>query len=154
MSDNQQELSRDEIKLEEHLEVRRKTISLLIKAMTKGVETVEEYDLLAFECDPLPEFDPEDPQDSFEEIREKAATAFGCYGQGIQRRTPFNAPEYLAWILCTGGPVEEIRFYVNGHQEVYSASFVYKEWPRSTEKILTQSEHPWVWDAWARLPRL
>jgi hypothetical protein len=139
----------NEIELENHLKSRAESISILIKAINEGIETIEEYELLSHECE-LPEFDPEDPEESCDEIREAASDALDQYGLCLDGHAPDDAPSYFAWVLCTGGPHEEIRFYVNALKHTYSISFVYKDWGTFSEKILTRAEHAWVWEVAAR----
>ena len=127
--------------LEIALKHRAEVISSLIKAINEGIETIQEYELLSNECE-LPEFDPEDP----DEIREAASDALDQYGLCLDGHAPDDAPSYFAWVLCTGGPHEEVRFYVNALKKPYSISFVYKDWGTFDEKILTRAEHAWAWD--------
>jgi hypothetical protein len=140
----------NEIELENHLKSRAESISILIKAINDGIETLEEYELLSNECDSLPEFDPEDPEESCDEIREIASYALDLYGLCLDGHAPTDAPSYFAWVLCTGGPHQEVRFYVNALKKTYSISFVYQDWFTFSEKILTRAEHDWAWEVAAR----
>jgi hypothetical protein len=134
--------------LEIALKHRAEVISSLMKAI-EGIETIQEYELLSNECE-LPEFDPEDPEESCDEIREAASDALDQYGLCLDGHAPDDAPSYFAWVLCTGGPHEEVRFYVNALKKPYSISFVYKDWGTFDEKILTRAEHEWVWEVATR----
>jgi hypothetical protein len=132
--------------LEIALKSRAESISILIKAINEGIETLEEYELLSDECGSLPDFDPEDPEESFDEISEIASYALDLYGLCLDGHAPAYEPSYFAWVLCTGGPHEELRFYVNALKKTYSISFVYKDWGTFSEKILTRAEHAWAWE--------
>ena len=135
----------NEIELENHLKSRAEAIAILIKAINEGIETIQEYELLSDEC-ALPDFDPEDPEESFDEISEAASDALDQYGLCLDGHAPAYEPSYFAWVLCTGGPHEELRFYVNANKNTYSISFVYKDWGTFSEKILTRAEHAWAWE--------
>ncbi len=130
--------------LEIALKHRAEVISSLMKAI-EGIETLEEYELLSNECE-LPEFDPEDPDESRDEISESAAEALDQYGLCLDGHAPTDAPSYFAWVLCTGGPHQEVRFYVNALKKTYSISFVYKDWFTFSEKLLTRAENAWAWE--------
>jgi hypothetical protein len=134
----------NEIELENHLKSRAESISIIMKGI-EGIETLEEYELLSDEC-ALPEFDPEDPEESRDEISESASDALDQYGLCLDGHAPDDSPSYFAWVLSTGGPHEEIRFYVNALKKTYSISFVYKDWGTFDEKILTRAEHAWAWE--------
>jgi hypothetical protein len=129
--------------LEIALKSRAEVISSLMKAI-EGIETLEEYELLSNECE-LPEFDPEDPDESRDEISEVAEYALDLYGLCLDGHAPTDAPSYFAWVLCTGGPHQEVRFYVNALKKTYSISFVYQDWGTFDEKLLTRDEHAWAW---------
>jgi hypothetical protein len=135
----------NDIELEKHLKSRAESISILIKAINEGIETLEEYELLSNEC-ALPDFDPEDPEESFDEISEIASYALDLYGLCLDGHAPAYEPSYFAWVLATGGPHEEVRFYVNALKKTYSISFVYKDWGTFDEKILTRAENAWAWE--------
>jgi hypothetical protein len=139
----------NEIELENHLKSRAESISILIKAINEGIETIQEYELLSDEC-ALPEFDPEDPEESCDEIREAASDALDQYGLCLDGHAPDDSPSYFAWVLSTGGPHEEIRFYVNAKKHTYAISFVYKDWFTFDEKVLNRAEHAWAWEVAAR----
>jgi hypothetical protein len=126
--------------LEIALKHRAEVISSLMKAI-EGIETIQEYELLSNECE-LPEFDPEDP----DEISEVAEYALDLYGLCLDGHAPTDSPSYFAWVLSTGGPHEEIRFYVNALKKTYSISFVYKDWGTFDEKLLTRAENAWAWE--------
>jgi hypothetical protein len=130
--------------LEIALKHRAEVISSLMKAI-EGIETIQEYELLSNECE-LPEFDPEDP----DEISEVAEYALDLYGLCLDGHAPTDSPSYFAWVLSTGGPHEEIRFYVNALKKTYSISFVYKDWFTFSEKLLTRAEHAWAWEVATR----
>jgi hypothetical protein len=136
--------------LEIALKSRAEVVSILIKAINEGIETIEEYELLSDECGSLPDFDQEDPDESRDEISEIASYALDQYGLCLDGHAPDDAPSYFAWVLCTGGPHEEVRFYVNALKKTYSISFVYKDWGTFDEKILTRAEHAWAWEVAAR----
>jgi hypothetical protein len=131
--------------LEIALKSRAEVVSILIKAINDGIETLEEYELLSHEC-ALPDFDPED----HDEISEIASYALDLYGLCLDGHAPTDAPSYFAWVLSTGGPHEEIRFYVNALKHTYSISFVYKDWGTFDEKVLTRSENAWAWEVATR----
>jgi hypothetical protein len=135
--------------LEIALKSRAEVVSILIKAINDGIETLEEYELLSHEC-ALPEFDQEDPDESRDEISEIASYALDLYGLCLDGHAPTDSPSYFSWVLCTGGPHEEIRFYVNALKKTYSISFVYKDWGTFDEKILTRAEHAWAWEVASR----
>ena len=135
--------------IDKHLKSRAESISILIKAINEGIETIQEYELLSDEC-ALPDFDPEDPEESFDEISEAASDALDQYGLCLDGHAPAYEPSYFAWVLCTGGPHEELRFYVNANKNTYSISFVYKDWGTFSEKILTRAEHAWAWEVATR----
>ena len=130
--------------LEIALKHRAEVISSLMKAI-EGIETIQEYELLSNECE-LPEFDPEDP----DEISESASDALDQYGLCLDGHAPDDSPSYFAWVLSTGGPHEEIRFYVNAKKHTYAISFVYKDWFTFDEKVLNRAEHAWAWEVAAR----
>jgi hypothetical protein len=125
--------------LEIALKHRAEVISSLMKAI-EGIETIQEYELLSNECE-LPEFDPEDP----DEISESASDALDQYGLCLDGHAPDDSPSYFAWVLSTGGPHEELRFYVNAKKHTYAISFVYKDWFTFDEKVLNRAEHAWAW---------
>jgi hypothetical protein len=135
--------------LEIALKSRAEAIAILIKGI-EGIETIEEYELLSNECDSLPDFDPEDPEESCDEIREAASDALDSLGLCPDGHAPDDSPSYFAWVLSTGGPHEEIRFYVNALKKTYSISFVYKDWFTFDEKVLTRAEHAWAWEVATR----
>jgi hypothetical protein len=129
--------------IDKHLKSRAEVISSLMKAI-EGIETIQEYELLSDEC-ALPEFDPEDPDGSRDEISEAASDALDSLGLCLDGHAPAYEPSYFAWVLSTGGGQEEVRFYVNALKKTYSISFVYKDWGTFSEKILTRDEHAWAW---------
>ncbi len=135
----------NDIELEKHLKYRAEVISILIKAINEGIETADDIALLSHEC-ALPDFDPEDR----DEISEIASYALDLYGLCLDGHAPTDAPSYFAWVLCTGGPHQEVRFYLNAFKKTYSISFVYQDWFTFSEKILTRAEHDWAWEVAAR----
>lgn len=73
--------------------------------------------------------------------------ALGFYFQERTERS--NKGDYFRYQLSTGGPGDEIRFYVSRDGEVRYAEYVYLEWFNSFEIDIT--DEGWVSDLWNHL---
>jgi len=50
------------------------------------------------------------------------------YGLHLHAQEAENGETYLCWLLSTGGPHEEIRFYFGASKECYRVEFVLMDW--------------------------
>jgi len=50
------------------------------------------------------------------------------YGLSLDKNSEKGEPTYYAWVLSTGGPGDEFRFYTNENRDVYKIEFWYYDW--------------------------
>jgi hypothetical protein len=50
------------------------------------------------------------------------------YGLSLDKNSEKGEPTYYAWVLSTGGPGDEFRFYVNEDKDTYKIEFWYYDW--------------------------
>ena len=137
--------------LERSLNYRASSLTLILKALiaTEAL-TQDDYEVLSYGNDQLPEFDPNDCFDDFlsehaDEICEFGRASIDEYGYDLSRRTSSDRPSYFAWVLSGGGGSSELRFYVNEENTVTSISFVLKDWGAFSEKPLPRADYAWAW---------
>jgi hypothetical protein len=50
------------------------------------------------------------------------------YGLHLDYQKPEGGPGYLCWLLMTGGPHAEFRFYLDADLDCYSIEYSYQDW--------------------------
>ena len=60
------------------------------------------------------------------------------YGLHLDYQKPDTGLGYLCWLLMTGGPHAEFRFYLDADLDCYKVKYVFQDWYDSAERTVWQ----------------